>query len=193
MRRKLLLAAMAASVLAIFAVAFAAVRLSSASAPLPVLGNGSVAALERAAGARADALPPEVWAMPAADWLASRDSARLILSDSERTVWAARGKSGSVCLVLQEAREQSTSIDCAPRSILTKGPLYVTSLDASGAATVVGLVDDGVSTVRDAAGREMPIRDNVFVIRGVSSDSISLTLSALSGDRPFTINGLRPS
>jgi hypothetical protein len=192
MKQRLLLAGLAGSVLVILGIAFAEVRLSSASSPLPALGNGSVAALDRAARTTADTLPRQVQSMPAGDWLASRDRGVRVLSDSERMVWIAAGKSGSICLVLQETREQTTSIDCAPRSILTKGPLYASSLDANGAATVVGLVDDAVSSVRGPANRDIPIQKNLFVLRDVTSDSVALTLSASSGSRTFSIAGLRP-
>jgi hypothetical protein len=94
-------------------------------------------------------------------------------------------------LILQESFDQSTSIDCAARKTLETGPIYVSSLTPDGTASVVGVVDDGTSSIRQD-GHSVAIHNNLFVLDGIRGDSVSLTLSSAQGARPFTINHLEP-
>jgi hypothetical protein len=157
------------------ALLLAAATGGAASKPLQ-LGNGNVAALSRTAGAD-DALPAAVTAMPAASWISNASASRLVLNASDYRAWVAPGTGGFLCLAVQVTVEGGSGITCAPRKTLQTGPIYFSSINASGGVDVVGLVDDAVDSVR-AAGNVARLANNAFVLRNMAGTSLTLGTSA---------------
>src|SRR4051794_20308768 len=109
-------------------------------------------------------------------------SGRLILSDARslrfaRAVGTVRlfvapgSSSNEVCLIVEDAKESSTSVDCAPRSLLTTGAVYLTKPDeATRTVDLFALVRDGVKSVAAAS-----VENNVAVVRNLRDQVIPLT------------------
>jgi hypothetical protein len=79
-----------------------------------------------------------------------------------------------VCLVVEDATEQSTAIDCAPRSVLTKGAIYISKPhQESKTIDLFALVSDGVSLVEST-----PVANNIAIIWDFPRQTITLTNDA---------------
>jgi hypothetical protein len=156
------------------------------SHPPAPLGDGTIAAL--------DANPARPEPVPASNIVAS-DQGYRVLSDSERTVWVARGRGrNSVCLVIEE--NSGLGAACASRTVLTRGPLYSASQrDGKSSISIVGLVDDAVTTVQAPGGETFQVRHNAFAFDGIPPNprSIELKLFTAGGVRTFAIPTLKPS
>jgi hypothetical protein len=108
-------------------------------------------------------------------------SARSMLSDAgsmhfARAVGAVRlfvapgRRSNEVCLIVEDADEPSTAVDCAPRSVLTTGAVYVTKPDdAARTVDLFALVGDGVTSVASTT-----VENNVAVVSNLSGQVIEL-------------------
>jgi hypothetical protein len=108
-------------------------------------------------------------------------SARSILSDAgsvhfAKAVGAVRlfvapgSHSNEICLIVENANEPSTAIDCAPRSILTTGAVYLTKPDdAARTVQLFALVGDDVTSVASST-----VENNVAVVSNLSSQIIAL-------------------
>lgn len=190
LRRTILISAAFAGCVAI-ALVFALARVTSASEPPPQLGNGTVSALS-ASRTRSDALPPRVAETPAAAWIESPDASRRVYADGKRVIWLAPGRSDSICHVEQATGSIRVGVGCTARSALRTGTIYATSRQADGTTSIVGVVDDAVSSV-DVQGRSIPVHNNVFVVDGVKSDSVTLGLQTAKVRGPFVIEHLYPS
>jgi hypothetical protein len=179
----------AAAVLAALALGAVAASVSvfgggKSAQPLRRLGDGSIAALD------ANPAPPEP--VPGSELLATLDGHR-VLADRERTMWVARGKGNSVCLVVEDGTGSGTG--CIGRSALTRGPLYVALQQAeTDSITVVGLVDDAVTAIEGPGGKRVVVRRNAFAFNDIPgrSSSIRLKLFTARGFRTFEITGLQP-
>ncbi|HEX9416766.1 MAG TPA: hypothetical protein VF895_08695 [Gaiellaceae bacterium] len=111
-----------------------------------------------------------------------------VLSDGERTVWVSSGEPDSICYVISDRLGNGRG--CTARSVLLKGPIYVTSQESSDLPiSVVGLVDDAVLAVQGPGGETVSTRNNAFAFDGIpaNSDSISLRLFTATGSRSFVI------
>jgi hypothetical protein len=131
-----------------------------------VLGKGTVSILDRPRTA-ADGYTPVVGDFAQSD-------VRRVYSDEKRTIWLAPGRNDSVCYV--EEGDGGEGLGCAGRSALRTGAIYNLFFRDGGApGTIMGVVDDNVEKVV-VDGREIPVRNNVFVADGIAGDRDALTL-----------------
>jgi hypothetical protein len=103
-----------------------------------------------------------------------RDSAdaRLATTLGSTRVFVAPAKdAGDVCLIVEDSSEDSTAIDCAQRSVLIKGAIYLLKPNESTATVdVFAVVSDGVTMVDSTR-----VENNVVVIRDFPGQALALT------------------
>jgi hypothetical protein len=139
------------------------------------IGTGSVAALSRAVRP-ADALPAEVLSYPFAGHnFASRAGvgSRLLKADGSLRLYAVPGKAAMVCLVEVDDLAGTSGGTCADRSVLLTGGIYMADEQEDGSTQVVGLVGDG-HTYAEGDGKRVPVDNNVFVLRNVEDDEVTI-------------------
>jgi len=139
------------------------------------IGTGSVAALSRAARP-VDALPAEVLSYPFAGHnFASRAGvgSRLLKTDGSLRLYVVPGKTGMVCLVEIDDLAGTSGGTCADRSVLRTGSIFMTDEQEDGSTQVVGLVGNG-HTYAEGDGRQAPVDNNVFVLRKVEDDEVTI-------------------
>jgi len=79
-------------------------------------------------------------------------------------------RSNEACLIVEDANEPSTAIDCAPRSLLRTGAIYLTKPDeAARTVDLFALVGDDVTSVASAT-----VENNVAVVPNLSGQVIAL-------------------
>jgi hypothetical protein len=89
---------------------------------------------------------------------------------SIRLFVAPGSRSDELCLIVENAAEASTAVDCAPRSVLTTGAIYLTKPDeAARTVDLFALVGDDVTSVGPAT-----VENNVAVIFNLSGQLIAL-------------------
>ena len=139
------------------------------------IGTGKVTALSRAA-APADQLPAQVLGYPFAEHnFASPTGAgsRLLRREGSLSIYGVPGKGGMLCLVELDEVEQTSGGACADRSILLTGSIFMSDQAEDGSRQVVGLVGDG-HTYAEAGGKRVGVERNVFLLRGVGADSVTI-------------------
>lgn len=139
------------------------------------IGSGSVSALSRKARS-GDALPASVLSLPFGERnFASSNGAgsRLVRTDGSLSLYAVPGKGRLVCLIEVDDVAETAGGACADRNVLLTGSVYMADVREDGSKDVVGLVGDG-HTFAEADGRRVPTKNNVFVIRGVESNDVTL-------------------
>jgi hypothetical protein len=180
MRNRRLLAAIAifAALMGAF-VAFAFVARSGAtlraSRPLTqgsaVVGDGHVSALDAPLSSNDVPSARTLELQAARSMLRDANDVRLAEAIGRVKVFIAPGKRPSdLCLIVEDASESSTAIDCGARSILTKGAIYMTKPDSENRSMdVFAVVSDGVTSVGPAI-----VKNNVAVIWGFSGQLVTL-------------------
>jgi hypothetical protein len=136
-----------------------------------VVGDGQVSVLNHR-GSSEDALSTRTLDVQAArSVLSGAGDARLAKAVGAVRVFVAPGKrSSDICLIVEDASEQSTAIDCAARSVLTKGTIYMTKPGSeTQTVDVFALVSDGVTSVGSAK-----VENNVAVIHNLTGQVIAL-------------------
>jgi hypothetical protein len=139
------------------------------------IGNGKVSALARAATPR-DRLPAEVLGYPFAQHNFASSSgvgSRLLKTDGSLRLYAVPGKGGLLCLVEVDEVAQTSGGACADRSVLLTGSIFMSDEGEDGTQQVVGLVGDG-HTYAEAAGKRVAVQGNVFLLRGIRSDDVTI-------------------
>jgi hypothetical protein len=139
------------------------------------IGTGNVSALAQAARP-GDRLPAEVLAYPFAEHnFASPTGAgsRLLRSEGSLSIYAVPGKAGMLCLVELDEVEQTSGGACTDRSVLLTGSIFMSEQAEDGSQQVVGLVGDG-HTYAEAAGKRVGVERNVFLLRGVRADKVTI-------------------
>jgi len=103
--------------------------------------------------------------------LRDADDVRLALVRGSLRVFVAPGKDpDALCLIVEETVQSSTATDCAPRSILRTGAIYMTKPDSNtGTEDVFAVVSDGVTSVGPTT-----VTNNVAVIPGFSGRLLTL-------------------
>jgi len=87
-----------------------------------------------------------------------------------RLLVAPGNKAGDVCLIVEDSSEDSTAVDCASRSLLSKGAIYLTKPDeTSQTADVFLLVGDGVTSVNAQA-----VKQNVAMLQDLPGQLVEL-------------------
>ena len=139
------------------------------------IGDGSVAALNRTARA-ADALPADVLRLPFAAHnfaTANGTGSRLLKVDGSSKIFAIPGKASLLCVVEVDSAAQTAGGGCADRKVLLTGSIWTAEVREDGTKDVVGLVGDG-HTYAEAEGRRVPVENNLFVLRGVEGDELTI-------------------
>jgi hypothetical protein len=152
------------------------------------IGNGSVAALARAAR-DTDALPQGVLDLPFAErnfGSPSGGGSRLLQTRGSLRLYGVPGKQGLLCLIEVDDLAGTSGGACAERSILRTGAIFMADRQEDGSRLVVGLVGDG-HTYAEAGGRRTAVRDNAFVLTGVRDTQI--TVGSPVGSQQVDIGG----
>ena len=145
----------------------------ASSGPAPI-SNGRVSLLERPRTATDD-LPADVAGLPVASRLSSAAAARLATVDGSLRVYVAPAREGDVCLIVADAEERSTLVNCAPKSLLRTTSIYIARpASEEGATDVIGVVGDGVVATTAHSARGATVASNVFVMRGLRGRELTL-------------------
>jgi hypothetical protein len=139
------------------------------------VGTGKVSALARA-GAPRDRLPAEVLGYPFAEHNFASPSgggSRLLRTDGSLNLYAVPGKGALICLIEFDEVAQTSGGACADRSVLLTGSIYMADEAEDGTQQVAGLVGDG-HTYAEAGGKRVGVQGNVFLLRGVRSDEVTI-------------------
>jgi hypothetical protein len=136
------------------------------------VGDGTVAVL--ASRPTADDLPTvrTVRLQQSRGMMSDAADLRLATALGSTRVFVAPAKdAGDVCLIVEDSGEDSTAIDCANRSVLIKGAIYLLKPNESTMTVdVFALVSDGVTMVDSTR-----VENNVVVIRDFSGQALTLT------------------
>lgn len=139
------------------------------------IGNGSVAALARAART-ADTLPASVLAYPFAERNFANPKgagSRLLKTDGSLRLYAVPGKDGMLCLIEVDSLAETAGGACADRKVLRTGSIYMADRQEDGSRLVVGLVGDG-HTYAEADDKRTRVENNAFVLRDVAGSDFTV-------------------
>jgi len=140
----------------------------------PGFANGVVSILSRPAAA-SDRLPASALGS-GIRFLSNPAAARLARIEGTRSIYVAPGTGGTVCLIVRDSADKSTTTDCADRTTLVSGTIYISTPDLVGRTEdIVGIVSDGVQSVADSDGKSRTVDANVFTAAGVQGQVITLT------------------
>ena len=116
---------------------------------------------------------------PAASNVSNLNAARLAAIDGTQRIFVAPGRNETDCLIVIDAADKSTTVDCADTSTLVSGAIYI-SIPNSAARTedIVGIVSDGVWQVVASDGQVGSVKHNVFTLHQVRGQTVTLSNSA---------------
>jgi hypothetical protein len=101
-------------------------------------------------------------------------SARLAVATATRRVFVARRDNDELCLIVEDDAEQSSTVDCASRSVLKTGAIFISTPDyATKTVDVVAVVGDGVKAV-SAEGANAAVVNNVAILPRLNGRLITL-------------------
>lgn len=143
----------------------------------PGFASGAVSLLSRPAAA-SDKLPASALGS-GLRLLSSPAAARLARTEGTQIIYVAPGVGDTLCLIVRDSADRSTATDCADRTALVSGTIYISTPDpVSRTEDIVGLVSDGVRSVVDSSGRSRSVAGNVFTAAAVHGQVITLTNAA---------------
>lgn len=134
--------------------------------------------LDRPAKA-SDRLPPALVNSGLASHLDNPASARLALSTGGTNVFVARGRNGTLCLIMTSREFAAT---CTGRDLLRDGAIYLTTPEADGTMDVYAAVPDGFAEAT-AGSVNGAVSDNAVWLHGVPLSATTLYLTGRSGSR----------
>jgi hypothetical protein len=177
-KRRLLYPVVCAAAIGTSIAALAFVGRSDATPPAPsifgnaIVGEGRVSVLNRPVTPHDLASKRTRYLQASNSMFSAATDIRLGKEIGATKVFVAPGKSsGDVCLIVEGAIEDSSAVDCAARSLLVKGAIYLTKPDyETRTADVFVLVTDGVTSVDSAT-----VQNNVAVLTGHVGQLITLT------------------